>query len=130
MQKVGFWRFELPAGMDAEDREILGWTPAEIARVTDLSLPVARECVDLQWSATYPHKAALLAYLRDPARIIPGTKCHSAHACRMCPCLAGQSDMGDGTYLWPEGFAHYVDAHGVRPPADFLEHVEKFAGLR
>ena len=25
--------------------------------------------------------------------------------------------------VWPEGFAHYLEQHDVKPPAEFLEHV-------
>ncbi len=35
----------------------------------------------------------------------------------------GCCDLGDGTYVWPEGYVHYIEKHSVRPPEDFLEHV-------
>lgn len=35
----------------------------------------------------------------------------------------GDSDLTDGVYIWPQGFAHYVEQHGVKPPADFIAHV-------
>lgn len=35
----------------------------------------------------------------------------------------GDRDLTDGVYVWPEGFAHYVEVHQVKPPEDFLRHV-------
>ncbi|GJF33452.1 hypothetical protein KNE206_61520 [Kitasatospora sp. NE20-6] len=31
----------------------------------------------------------------------------------------------DGHHLWPEGLAHDVLDHGVRLPAEFIDHVER-----
>lgn len=47
--------------------------------------------------------------------------------CRFC-CAAPARSLGccsftDGRFVWPEGFAHYVRCHGVRPPAPFVEHI-------
>lgn len=35
----------------------------------------------------------------------------------------GVTDKGDGIFVWPEGFSHYVEHHGVRPPEEFVKHV-------
>lgn len=44
-------------------------------------------------------------------------------ACRMCELKEnGTSEFTDGTYLWPQGLAHYVQEHEVRLPAVFAEH--------
>lgn len=32
----------------------------------------------------------------------------------------GTTDLTDGTWVWPEGLAHYVDCHGVPLPDEFL----------
>ena len=29
----------------------------------------------------------------------------------------------DGTWVWPEGFAHSIEAHSVRPPQEFIDHL-------
>jgi cytosine/adenosine deaminase-related metal-dependent hydrolase len=44
--------------------------------------------------------------------------------CRLCSkrdngCL----EVTDGTYVWPEGLAHYVEEHSVRLPERFVKHV-------
>lgn len=43
--------------------------------------------------------------------------------CRMCEKHNGSRDYTDGVYVWPEGLAHYVRAHNVKPPQEFVNHV-------
>jgi hypothetical protein len=46
--------------------------------------------------------------------------------CRFCgDPRNGTTDRSDGVYLWPDGFAHYVERHGVRPPELFVAHVRR-----
>lgn len=47
--------------------------------------------------------------------------------CRICGQPAGSLELCDGDYLWPEGLAHYVEAHDVRLPARFIDHVHERA---
>ena len=35
----------------------------------------------------------------------------------------GDSDLTDGTWVWPEGLVHYVDAHRLPLPKEFVDHV-------
>lgn len=48
-----------------------------------------------------------------------------ASRCRLCSRSNGSRDLTDGYYLWPEGLGHYVLDHGVRLPAEFLDHIEQ-----
>ena len=41
----------------------------------------------------------------------------------------GGTDLSDGHYVWPFGFAHYVEAHGVKPPQEFIDHVWRANGV-
>jgi hypothetical protein len=43
--------------------------------------------------------------------------------CRICGVDNGALELSDGDYVWPEGFAHYVLEHRIRPPAPFVDHV-------
>lgn len=43
-------------------------------------------------------------------------------ACRFCGQLVGSGEYSDGTFVWPEGLAHYVAEHDVRLPAAFVDH--------
>ena len=37
----------------------------------------------------------------------------------------GHRDLTDGMWAFPEGFAHYLRHHAVKPDMAFLEHVRK-----
>ncbi|MDG9670843.1 hypothetical protein ONV78_24100 [Hahella sp. CR1] len=37
----------------------------------------------------------------------------------------GNTDFTDGVWVWPEGLAHYVDAHNLLLPPEFLDHVRQ-----
>jgi hypothetical protein len=42
--------------------------------------------------------------------------------CRFgCEWIEGTACVTDGTWVWPEGLAHYVDVHNVPLPVEFLE---------
>jgi hypothetical protein len=40
----------------------------------------------------------------------------------------GSRDLTDGTWVWPEGLAHYVESHGVDLPSKFLDHISSSVG--
>jgi len=42
--------------------------------------------------------------------------------CRIFGMDAGSLELTDGTWIWPDGLAHYVGEHSVKLPADFTEH--------
>lgn len=35
----------------------------------------------------------------------------------------GSRDLTDGTWVWPEGLAHYVESHGVNLPSRFVDRI-------
>ena len=35
----------------------------------------------------------------------------------------GSRDLTDGTWVWPEGLAHYVESHSVNLPPRFVDHI-------
>lgn len=41
----------------------------------------------------------------------------------------GSRDLTDGTFVWPEGLAHYVERHDVKLPDHFLQHVRERQGV-
>lgn len=43
------------------------------------------------------------------------------HECLICGVAAGFRERTDGVWWWPEGLAHYVVAHGVKLPAEFIQ---------
>ena len=86
-------------------------------------LPNPQDFVDPDWTGT--EKELVIYYLRH-GHVIAQWKGFSF--CRF-GCLPafdenmGSTCMADRTYVWPEGFAHYVEIHNVRPPKEFVEHV-------
>jgi hypothetical protein len=45
--------------------------------------------------------------------------------CRICGLEEnGSCEFTDGTYIWPEGLAHYVSEHYVKLPDAFRAHVD------
>ena len=49
-------------------------------------------------------------------------------SCRICGRPNGSAELTDGSYLWPEGLAHYVEEHAVRLPREFVDHAIGVAG--
>ncbi|MGC0313722.1 hypothetical protein [Kitasatospora acidiphila] len=43
--------------------------------------------------------------------------------CRVCHRSNGNGERMDGAFVWPSGLSHYVTAHSVRLPAEFVSHV-------
>jgi len=82
-------------------------------------LPVPWDYVDETWDEN--EKFAVLAHLKL------GTEFEAWRGFSWCRfrCdgrMSGHRDLTDGTYVWPEGFAHYVEVHNVKPPEEFIRH--------
>jgi hypothetical protein len=46
--------------------------------------------------------------------------------CRFgCAWIEGTGCVTDGTWIWPEGLAHYVEQHHVPLPGEFLETMKR-----
>ena len=79
--------------------------------------PKAQDAVDRSWSPA--ERRAVLGYMQKVPR---GQQYRGWSECRICGKHNGSCDMTDGVYTWPEGFAHYITEHGVRPPREFVDH--------
>lgn len=135
---IGYWRVPLRPDAVAEAEAILaGNGRARIGRVVVSAsvegtrrnlaemhaaalLPDPADYVDLSWDLN--ERAAVAAYLRSAPRVASWL---GWSTCRMCGCANGSTDQAADGYIWPEGFAHYIEAHAVRPPPEFLEHVRR-----
>lgn len=78
-------------------------------------LPDPQKLVDPCWDTDERRRVA--AVLGSAATHQPGEGCS---LCRICGAPNGFLDLSDGTYVWPEGLAHYVAEHSVRLPADVV----------
>ncbi|RKR76381.1 hypothetical protein [Frondihabitans australicus] len=43
--------------------------------------------------------------------------------CRLCGTDLGSLELTDGSFAWPEGLPHYLRAHGVALPEEFIRYV-------
>ncbi|MFJ4094173.1 hypothetical protein ACIPYS_21550 [Kitasatospora sp. NPDC089913] len=83
-------------------------------------LPNPADLVDPEW-----HEAERLSvadYL-DHGQV--AGRWMGSSRCRLCSRPNGSRDFTDGYYLWPEGLSHYILDHGVRLPAEFINHIER-----
>lgn len=81
--------------------------------------PDVRDFVDQSWDEE--ERLDVGSYLRNGlvARAWMGYS-----PCRLCDTATnGNLDLTDGTYIWPEGLAHYVLDHSIRLPDEFVHHV-------
>lgn len=113
-------------------REIGFWSSDADSATPDRPHPTL--LVDNAWFAVIAADSALLRrlqwYLTRGAFVESHELAYSF--CRFPDCAAAEEDpsvmgactMTDGVYCWPEAFWHYVAVHHVKPPADFLRHVE------
>ena len=65
-------------------------------------------------------KAAVIAYLKS------GLDCNhylGFSGCRICGVILGTHEMTDGVWCWPKKLEHYVEAHDVVLPEEFIGHV-------
>ncbi|WSS21448.1 hypothetical protein OG519_18535 [Streptomyces sp. NBC_01190] len=93
---------------------LLGYWRSEGA--PDLPDPLAM--VDVSWDES--ERLVVSDYLDhgQVARNFMGSS-----RCRICGESNGSSELTDGEYVWPTGLSHYVFAHSVRLPGEFMEHL-------
>lgn len=98
LEAVGYWfNDRAPSAYPRPQRLVGPWDPEERARV--------------------------VSYLRagDELESYRGTS-YCRFACGTPSAEMGSLDLTDGRFAWPEGLAHYVEAHGVQLPAHFVAH--------
>jgi hypothetical protein len=102
LKRVGFWR---------SDREP--------------SLPDPKMLVDQRWDTA--ERERVIAYL-DASYYVPVAQAGPSwcrFGCSPRPRDIGTQDLTDGTWVFPEGFVHYLRSHGVKPQPEFLEHIRE-----
>lgn len=95
---IGYWIESLLDAKYFPPQELVGELPAQ----------------KMERVATYLDQAAVFESYRGISWCRFGCGHHSM----------GSRDLTDGEWVWPEGLSHYVRAHGVTLPDQFLHHVE------
>jgi hypothetical protein len=80
--------------------------------------PIVTDFVDELWDAAERDRVA--SYVEEG--LVPWVQMGLSE-CRFCGELNGSVERTDGVYLWPEGLAHYLREHGVRPPVSVIRHI-------
>jgi hypothetical protein len=88
-------------------------------------LPLPQRLVG-RWRAS--DRALALRYLRGGRTLV---RYGAAARCRFDGCgqAVGRRELTDGTFVWPEGLAHYVERHGVRLPAHVVALARQRRGI-
>ncbi len=96
------------------------------AKFGDAGLPLPHEWIDTEWDPA--ERDRIVTYLKAGKELI-AWRGNSWCRFEKCPVdyLQGYRDLTDGVYVWPEAFPHYVAAHNVKPPEEFLKHALRFA---
>lgn len=106
---IGFWRAPELWG------HVVEWQKR--ARLYD-RLPWPSDYIDESWG---PEERERIAHYLDRGEDVAHWMGYSA--CRICGERLGTVDQSDGVFQWPAKFSHYLRAHSVRPPAEFIAHV-------
>jgi hypothetical protein len=89
------------------------------------TLPDPRVLVDTNWDAA--ERMRVIDYL-ESCYYIPvaqGGPSWCRFGCSPRPADIGTQDLTDGVWVFPEGLVHYIRSHGVKPPVEFLEHMQR-----
>jgi len=114
--RVGFWAPRIRRGG--------GLVETIFSVVEGLGFPRAEDFIDPTWDPK--ERKIVLRYVTS--RKFRGVSYMGYSECRLCDKHDnGTADFSDKTYIWPEGFGHYIEQHFVRPPDHFVEHVLKRA---
>lgn len=106
---------------DRPDLQFLGyWKSLDRRRTRDPD-PHPSQFVDETWSLH--ERSAVVAYLRGGQVLYTWIGSSTCRFCGLRP--NGRLCLTDGVYGWPEGLAHAVECHGVRPPEAFVAHALK-----
>lgn len=126
LRAIGYWKSpEEPFLPDAHAFVDPTWDPAE--RDAVIAHLRAGE-VAIAWCGTSMCRFDCAVDPSSPAVLTLKTAVPDADINRLCRVVFGRENMGsndltDGTYIWPEGFVHYLEKHAIRPPEAFVKHV-------
>ena len=86
------------------------------------TFPNPYDLVDTKWNATERERVVRYLCAGKQAMAWMGYS-WCRFECGIDDSAMGVLDLTDGIWIWPEGFAHYVEKHDVKPPREFVEFV-------
>lgn len=112
---LGYWKLnERP-----EDKSPLGdYMKRQAERYA--SLPDPKDFIDLTWNED--ERRLVASYVKGQKDLV---QWRGSSSCRICGIHNGSTCKGDAAFIFPSGFAHYIEAHNVRPPKEFVDHVKR-----
>lgn len=100
------------------------------SRDPDDTRPSPAKMVDEQWGATVAASAVTLYVQSGYLESFELGYSYCRFGCGR-DMFMGCCTMTDGKYVWPEGLAHYITVHNVRPPDAFVERaISNLGALR
>ena len=81
-----------------------------------------RDYIDKSWDTAEREKAIFYLCNGHIQSVEMGLS-YCRFACGIDPAGLGTANLTDGVWVWPEGLAHYVELHYVKPPDVFLDHM-------
>jgi hypothetical protein len=114
--RVGFWAPVAPDAA-ADDHWVVSLFGAILSTID--GTPPVGGYINPDWDPK--ERDIVLAYVNDRSHC--GKRYMGYSKCRVCGCHNGTADFHDNAYVWPEGFGHYIEAHAVKPPQHFIDHV-------
>jgi hypothetical protein len=115
LSKASTWPGTFRLGSPPSDADI--HAAMERYRAAQARWPDPRHFVDPSWDAEA--RARVADHLVRGALLV---RYRGLSRCRFCGGPNGSAELTDGAYFWPEGFAHYVIEHDIRPPREFVDH--------
>jgi hypothetical protein len=98
MNSIGYWISDLRDEGCCAPQEVVGWLAPEVRSTLAKYLDAGRRCVGyagFSWCRFF---------------------------CSAKPGELGDAELADGCWIWPSGLSHYVRAHGVTLPEEFIAH--------
>ncbi|MCZ4102453.1 MULTISPECIES: hypothetical protein [Streptomyces] len=95
LKALGYWRSESVAG-----------------------LPDVAAMMDVEWDES---EREIVADYLNQGQIV--RQFMGVSRCRVCNEPNGNAELTDGEFIWPTGLSHYLTAHAVRLPSEFVMHV-------
>ena len=117
-KRIGFWQ---------ESAKPSGFSMFFVRGALKEKLPRVEDHIDQQWDPN--EQEQVLEYLDGCQfgfhlqRNISVIAEYGTSLCRICECENGSKEYSNSEFTWPEGLAHYIRKHHVRPPQEFIDYV-------